>query len=223
MPFPDAPDPVRRRTGVLDPRETVSAAGSSTKEERRALRHHSSVDDRAIVDGVRAGDPDAVRALVERDGEVVYRTCYRILGRADEAEDAAQETCLSAYRAIGTYRGEGPVRAWRARIATRSALTRREQRRETAPLEPNAYQVPDRSPEADPAGAALADERRRLLLERVTALPEPYREVVALTYFADLPLSQVAEVTQRPLGTVKTHLHRALERLRRSLAEETVP
>ena len=178
------------------------------------------MDDHELVEAVRAGDPEAFRALVERHGEVVYRTCYRILRRPDEAEDAAQETFLNAFRAIATYRGEGPVRAWLARIATRSALTRREHRRDAGPLEPIAYALPDRSPESDPAGSALAEERRRILLERVVALPDPYREVVALTYFAELPLSQVAEVTQRPIGTVKTHLHRALHRLGTGLDPE---
>ena len=56
----------------------------------------------------------------------------------------------------------------------------------------------------------------------VAGLDEPYREIVALRFFGDLSLAEIAELSGRPLGTVKTHLHRGLGRLRDSLAAETV-
>jgi RNA polymerase sigma-70 factor (ECF subfamily) len=65
----------------------------------------------------------------------------------------------------------------------------------------------------------LASEGQRAIRDAVAALDEPYREVVALRFFADLSLMEVAEATDRPLNTVKTHLRRGLERLRPVLAE----
>jgi RNA polymerase sigma-70 factor (ECF subfamily) len=66
----------------------------------------------------------------------------------------------------------------------------------------------------DPANAVLRSERDAQLRAAVAALEEPYREVVALRFFAERSLAEIADATDRPLGTVKTHLHRGLARLR---------
>ena len=179
----------------------------------------ASADDHAIAEAVIGGDRDAFRSLVEREADIVFRICYRVLRHPQEAEDAAQETFLSAYRALPTYRGEGSLRAWLARIATRHALRRRQGRGSSEPLEPLEGTVIDESREARPLQAALDGERRDELLSSVAALPDPLREVVVLKYFAELTLVEIADSTHRPVGTVKTHLHRALERLRRQFPE----
>src|SRR5262245_50389877 len=74
-------------------------------------RPSSSRDERAIVDAVLAGDRDAYRDLVERESAAVVRTCHRILGDLHEAEDAAQEAFVTAYRSLAGWRGEGPFGA----------------------------------------------------------------------------------------------------------------
>jgi RNA polymerase sigma-70 factor, ECF subfamily len=178
------------------------------------------VDDRSLVAAIAVGDQDAFRVLVERESAAVYRTCFRVLGRVHDAEDAAQETFVIAYRAIGSYRGEGSLAAWLARIAARNALRRSAQRREAAwldPLAPGGLDVPSPS---DPLAEALTAERRDGIRSTVRGLPEPYREVVALRFFADLPLADIASVTGRPLGTIKTHLRRGLARMRADLERQ---
>lgn len=179
------------------------------------------MDDRHLFDAITAGDRDAFRTLVEREQAPVFRACYRILGRVAEAEDVAQESFVIAYRAIGTWRGDGSLGAWLGRIATRQALRRLGQRRDAVSLDAvgGASAV---SGAPDPLGAAIAAERGRSVRRSVAALKEPYREIVALRFFAELSLNEIAEVTGRPLGTVKTHLHRGLARLRDALARETV-
>jgi RNA polymerase sigma-70 factor (ECF subfamily) len=177
-------------------------------------------DERAIVEAVVGGDADAFRALVEANAAHVFRTCYRILGHLQDAEDAAQETFVIAHRALGTYRGEGPLRAWLARIAVRQALRRRDQRRTTTPVESLSGILEDESGRLDPLAVAVDSERRRHLRESSAGLPPSHREVVALKYLAELSLGEIASLTRRPLGTVKTHLHRGLQELRRSLGEE---
>jgi RNA polymerase sigma-70 factor (ECF subfamily) len=102
----------------------------------------------------------------------------------------------------------------------RQAFRRAAQRRPTAPLESVAEaRLADAA--ADPARAALTGERDAALRDAVTHLPERYREVVALRFFADLSLHEIAETTGRPLNTVKTHLRRGLEALRPAVSEAT--
>ncbi len=156
--------------------------------------------------------------LVERETGAVYRACLRVLGRPHDAEDVTQESFVAAYRAIATYRGEGTLRAWLMRIATRQAFRRLAQRRPTAELEAIPEpRLADAS--GEPTRLLVAAEGQKAIRDAVSALAEPYREVVALRFFADLSLMEVAEATGRPLNTVKTHLRRGLERLRPALAE----
>ena len=175
--------------------------------------HDEGVDDRALVEATLAGDRQAFGAFVERETRTVYRACLRILGRPHDAEDVTQESFVAAYRAIGSYRGDGPLRGWLLRIATRQAFRRLASRRPTADVDtlPEPLLADSRT---DPTRMAVASEVRSELRDAVGALPEPYREVVALRFFAELSLAEVAEATGRPINTVKTHLRRGLERLR---------
>ena len=81
-------------------------------------------DERAIVDRVLAGDREAFRALVDREGPGVVRACHRVLADLHEAEDAAQEAFVTAYGALATWRRDGTFGAWLTRIAVRIALRR---------------------------------------------------------------------------------------------------
>ena len=186
-----------------------------------AAWHDEDVDaaDRALVDAIRRGDRNAFAELVEREAGPVYRACLRVLGRPQDAEDVAQESFLAAYRSIRGYRGEGSVRAWLLRIATRQAFRRLAQRRTNADLA--SVPEPLLADSSDEPGRVIAEsESRREVREAVGALADPYREVVALRFFADLSLQDIADVTGRPLNTVKTHLRRGLERLRPGLDRE---
>jgi len=163
-----------------------------------------------------SGDEAAFRAFVDQQATPVLRICYRILGRLEEAEDAAQETFVLAYRALSTFRGEGSPDAWIARIAARECWRRRSRGARrlnvTIPLDDGiAASLID---PADPAREALAAERTEAVRNAVAALPEPYREVVVLRYYGELSVAAIASATQRPEGTVKAQLHRGLERLR---------
>ena len=81
----------------------------STSERR------NSSDDRAIVDVVLGGDREAYRRIVEREAPGLVRACHRVLGDHAEAEDAAQEAFVIAYRSIGSWRQDGPFGAWLTR------------------------------------------------------------------------------------------------------------
>jgi len=178
-----------------------------------------SVDDRALVTAVRSGDRDAFGLLVDRETAAVYRTCLRILGRPHDAEDVTQESFVAAYRSIGQFRGEGSLRGWLLRIATRQSYRRLAQRRPEAELDTiGEAHLSDTS--ADPTCVVVAAERRDDVRRAVNELTDPYREVVALRFFGEMSLAEVAEATGRPINTVKTHLRRGLERLRPAFVQE---
>lgn len=171
------------------------------------------VEDHALIAALRTGDRDAFAVLIDRETAMVYRTCLRILGRVEDAEDVTQETFVAAFRSLTTFRGEGSARGWLMRIAQRQAFRRLSQRRPTAALaELDEARLADSTTE--PGRAVVAAEARDEVRRAVADLPEPYRETVSLRFFADLSLAEVAEATGRPLATVKTHLRRGLERLR---------
>ena len=179
--------------------------------DAQAAWHDAGVDDHALVEAVLGGDRDAFRLIVERAQGPVFRASLRILGSVSDAEDVAQESFLIAFRSLGTYRGQGSLQAWLVRIATRNAFRRRSQRRPSADL---AAAVDRPTPAAaDPLHVVMAEERHVAVRSAVEALDEPYREVIALRYFGELSLEEVAMTTGRPLNTIKTQLRRGLQRL----------
>jgi RNA polymerase sigma-70 factor (ECF subfamily) len=155
----------------------------------------------------------------------VLRICQRVLFDADEAQDAAQETFVTAFRALSSWRADGPFGAWIGRIAVRTAVRRAKQRKTVNHLRAEIYQGVDddsrrlSSDEArasrrlDPAIIVAQTEDDRAIRAAVSALPEPYREVVALRFFGEHSLTEISAQTGRPLPTIKTQLRRGLLRL----------
>ena len=187
--------------------------------------------DRAIVDAVLAGDRDAYRHLVERESASVVRACHRVLGDLHEAEDAAQEAFVTAYRSLASWRGEGPFGAWLTRIAVRIALRQVGQRRSVRWLDPSAgsatdvddrgvggqRRAGDRGQPAHRSGDARGARRARgrRCAPPSSTLPEPYREAVTLRFFGELTRSTRSPARPNVRSpTVKTHLRRGLLRLR---------
>jgi RNA polymerase sigma-70 factor (ECF subfamily) len=182
--------------------------------------HSEIVDERAAVEAVLAGDRNAFRLLVERESGAVIRACHRVLGDLHEAEDAAQEAFVTAFRSLAGWRGDGPFGAWLTRIAVRIALRRAQRRRDVTWINPSdpASGI-DLPGGPDPAITSLRAERAAGVRAAVSRLDEPYREVIALRFFGELSLDEIATQTGRPLGTVKTHLRRGLLRLRSTVEE----
>jgi RNA polymerase sigma-70 factor (ECF subfamily) len=173
------------------------------------------VAERAAVEAVLAGDRDAFRLLVEHESGAVIRACHRVLGDLHEAEDAAQEAFVTAFRSLASWRGDGPFGAWLTRIAVRIALRRAQRRRDVTWIDPtDPSSGIDLPGGPDPAVSSLRAEGAASVRAAVRQLDEPYREVIALRFFGELSLDEIAAQTGRPLGTVKTHLRRGLLRLR---------
>ncbi len=161
-----------------------------------------------------AGDREVYRLLVERESRDVIGVCLRVLGDPDEAQDAAQDAFVQAYRSLAGYRGDGTFGAWVGRIARRIAVARAttSSRRATTDIELSTNVLPDDA--ADPLDYVMDVEQSAQLRTAVDALPADQRQVVALRFFQDMSLERIAVETHVPLGTVKSRLHRALARLR---------
>lgn len=170
---------------------------------------------------VRGGETDAYAELVRRHAPVARRTAV-LLGAGADADDVVQEAFVKAYRSLGSFREGAPFRPWLLRIVaneTRNAhrsSVRRDAREGTAML---------RSPELlvapDPAAEVLGADRREQLLDAIRGLPERQRLVVTCRYLLELDEAETATVLGWPRGTVKSRLHRALDRLRTLLPDDT--
>src|SRR5262249_53390479 len=156
--------------------------------------------------------------LIERYQGVVFGLCYRMLSHRQDAEDVAQETFLRALRSITGFDTTRPLRPWLLEIAAnrcRTALSRRARRLPTAP--PATEDRPDHRPSlADPDD--LAGELERGL----QALRPEYRMVFILFHEQNLSYDEIAATVSRPIGTVKTWLHRARAQLAEDLTRRGV-
>ena len=174
----------------------------------------------ALIQRCLSGDESAIRELVESYQELVYRLCYRILGQREDAEDAAQETLLRAIRGLATFDTARSFEPWLLTIAAnrcRTALALRVRRREGVELR-EAFA----DPAADILPARQMEEEINFVLGRLR--PE-YRMALVLFHEQQRSYLEIAEILGRPVGTIKTWVHRArqelLEQLRsRGICEE---
>jgi RNA polymerase sigma-70 factor (ECF subfamily) len=179
------------------------------------------LDDAELVERARRGDLRAWETIVRTYQSIAFRTAYLLTGSAADAEEAAQDGFVKAYRALGRFRRGAPLRPWLLRIVANEARNRRRAagRREQLALRAAAADRPgDAVP--SPEAALLAGESRERLLQAVNALSEEHRDAVACRFFLGLTEEETAAALGIRRGTVKSRLSRALERLREELGEE---
>jgi RNA polymerase sigma factor (sigma-70 family) len=177
------------------------------------------MDDPALVKALRAGDPQAPRLLIEQYQGVVFGLCFRMMNHQQDAEDVAQETFVRALRSMGGFDAARPIRPWLLEIAAnrcRTALVRRSRRSFLSFAESAEELVDNRAGLADPDD--LTGELERAL----TALRTDYRLVFVLFHEQNLSYEEIARVVSRPVGTVKTWLHRARAELAEFLSRRGV-
>jgi RNA polymerase sigma-70 factor (ECF subfamily) len=187
------------------------------------------MDEQDLISRSKSGDVEAFNLLVEQYQRPVYNLALRMLGNAEAAEDASQDTFISAYKAIGKFRG-GSFKSWVLRIAANSCHDKlRVARRyrvvslDTLLLEPDELLQANNN--ESPEDYALRRELGRFLNEGLTHLPEAQRLVIILSDVQGLSYEEVAQVAGCSLGTVKSRLNRGRTRLRDFLLqrEELLP
>jgi RNA polymerase sigma-70 factor (ECF subfamily) len=167
------------------------------------------------------GDTGAFAGLVERHRQRVYNVCLRLLGDADDAADAAQDTFVSVLTKLDRFRGDAAFTTWVHRIAVNACydVTRKRRRQPMLRLadDPDGAAEDGGPPVPDPADE-LAGTRD--VLAALRAIPEEFRTAVVLADLQDLPYEEIAKVLDVPIGTVKSRVHRGRVALARAMGLE---
>jgi RNA polymerase sigma-70 factor (ECF subfamily) len=176
--------------------------------------------DSALVERCRAGDEVAFTALVDRYKDLVFGLVVRLVGDRQRADDLAQEAFLRIHRGLPYFRGEASLSTWIYRIVVNLCAQERGRRAPEASLD----EIDERGrPRVDASriDRAFSDlELQDRLRKALEQLPDRYRVLIAAHYLEGVQYEALAEALDMPLGTVKTHLHRAKRRLREILESE---
>jgi RNA polymerase sigma-70 factor (ECF subfamily) len=177
--------------------------------------------DEEMMQLVQGGDPRAFELLYDRHGGPAFSLAYRMVGNRVTAEDITQEAFLSIWRSRLRYdESRGSVRTWvlgivhnRAIDALRRSVVH-DRRRESAEGIEERHEAPERT-EVE----AARREEARSVRSALDTLPDEQRRTIELAYFGGFSHSQIAEMLDMPIGTVKGRMRLGLDKLRRQLAE----
>lgn len=165
------------------------------------------------------GDTAAFEALVNQHAQLVYNLALRTLNNPQEADDIAQETFVRAWRALPRFRAESRFSTWLYRITTNLCYNRLPQlKQELTALDPTEdVELVDWSQRVDKH--LLTAEMRRELQNALDNLSESYRLLLTLRHLQGLSYAEIAEITEMPLGSVKTGIFRARREMREALSQ----
>lgn len=171
------------------------------------------------------GDQNAFAEIVELYQDKLYRVCYRMLGNKHEAEDIAQEAFVRAFVNIHTFDTNRKFSTWLYRIGTNLCIDRIRKKKpdyfldaEFAGAEGLNMYSQIASTDELPEDEVLKMEMQERVQYEISRLPDKYRAVIVLKYMEDLPLQEISDILDMPLGTVKTRIHRGREALRKQLS-----
>jgi RNA polymerase sigma-70 factor (ECF subfamily) len=185
------------------------------------------MDEKTLVEAAQKGDLTAFNRLVLAYQSMAYNVAYRIMGDLPSAEDATQEAFISAYRGIKRFRG-GSFRAWLMRIVTNACYDelRRRKRRpqisfnalapESDSVEPEGLDILGTDSE-NPEFETYQGELAEAIQDCINRLPPEFRTVLVLVDVQGYAYQEASSVIERPVGTVKSRLARARERMRNCL------
>lgn len=197
-------------------------AAASVRANRRV--DLSQLDDSHLVDLARRNDEEAIRLLIRRHNQLLFRTARSVLRDDSEAEDVVQAGYVKAFTHIAGFRGEAQFSTWLTRIVLNEALSRARRRRPTIGLEAlelaaarasaEIIQFPMVTPSTDPENEMSRGEVRAILERAVDELPQAFRSVFVLRDVQGLSVDETAEQLALKPETVRTRLHRARKMLR---------
>lgn len=182
----------------------------------------NNLTDEQLIELSITEQPDAFGVIVKRWERKIFALCFGMLGREDDARDAAQEAFIAAYKNISKFRGDAKVSSWLHRIAVNQCLTikRKDKRRsedfidEDTNEDEKVFLAPAN---LSPANTAEQQERSKLVRNAVVALPVDLRQVIVMKEFEDMTFQEISETLELPLSTVKSRLYTALKHLKMKL------
>jgi RNA polymerase sigma-70 factor (ECF subfamily) len=174
-------------------------------------------DEHARVQAVLDRKPGAFEGLVRDYQKLCWHIVFRMVGSPDDARDLCQETFLRVHRQLHQFRFECPLKSWIGRIAYSIALRHLERRRasrlvydDAADSDPDAFE----DAAADLEAVSGDEQHAAQLRAAVQALPAVPRTLVTLYHLEELPISEIAVITNMSEGTIKSHLFRARASMR---------
>ncbi|MDD6049797.1 MAG: sigma-70 family RNA polymerase sigma factor [Clostridiales bacterium] len=169
------------------------------------------------------GDAQAFEQLVTPHEQMLWRVCYHYTHHQEDAADCLQEAMLKAWRAIGSYRGDCALSSWLYRIASTVCLDFLRKQKRLPPTESadelaeDGFMPIDASPTPDEA--VLRAESAEDIRVAMDSLPGEMRTVIILYALQGLSYEEIAEVMNTSVGTVKSRLNRARQKLARFLSD----
>ena len=185
-------------------------------------------DQKNIIARARRGDAGAFEQLVETYRDQVYRIALRMCGNAADADEAAQEAFLAAWKGLPNFRGDSQFSTWLYQLTTHAAidLMRREKRQIAAEAQDQArhpaedmteVSAPDPAP--GPQQQAERRETQEAVRDAILQLTPEYRQIVVLRFLEDLSYEEIGAALKLPSGTVKSRLNRAKSQLKDILSK----
>ena len=179
-------------------------------------------ENQRLIKRAQRGDSDAFEELVSPYETRIFAICLRIMGNREDALDCAQDAMLRIFRALGEYRFQAAFTTWLFRITTNVCLDalRRQKVRPSTSLDAmmdEGFSPPD--PAASPEEALDERESMRAVREGIAKLPADMRAALVLRDVQGLPYEEVAQILHLNLGTVKSRISRARDRLRKLVLE----
>jgi RNA polymerase sigma-70 factor, ECF subfamily len=221
------PDPVLGHGAILPHAAAGTPAGNVGPPEgvEVAVVGRPPDNEAALVARAQGGDAVAYGSLVRAHQDIAFRVACLAGGSAADAEEAAQEGFVKAWRALPRFRTGAPFRPWLLAIVANEARNRRRAAGRRAGLVLRAGEQAERAPgtaASSPETLVLASERREALLAALGALDERDRSVLTCRYLLELSEEETAAALGCRRGTVKSRTSRALERLRAHAGLEEV-
>ena len=184
----------------------------------------AALDERVLVEKLRAGDDKAYEVLVRTHGGRMLAVAQRLLRNEDDAHDAVQDAFLSAFRSIARFEGSARLSTWLHRIVVNAALMKLRTRRRKPEqsiedllpsfLADGHLANPASAWRTSPSGALERSQLSRFVRDAIDRLPDSYRIVLLLRDIEELDTEETAAVLGMTANAVKTRLHRARQALR---------
>jgi RNA polymerase sigma-70 factor (ECF subfamily) len=173
-----------------------------------------------LIIAARRQQPGAFEALVRRHQTPLYNFCLRMLARAEDAADVAQETFVQLFSHLDRVDEREALSPWLFRVA-RNRCIDVIRRRRTVPLQESSAELEPVDEEPLPDELAERADLQRLLAEAIAQLPPSYAEVVALRYAADRSFAEIGAILECDEGAARVRFHRAKNLLRQHLRSMT--
>ena len=174
-------------------------------------------DDRALAAMVLDGDADAFEHLFNRYRESIRRLFVQRLGNGSDADDLLQETFIKVYLNIHTYNSTYTFGQWLYTIARNTLVDFTRRRQSDVSIDERFAAPPANTPTPE---ESIINSQQRMQIERfLESMPEQYRRLFRLRFIEEYSYEEIAEKLQLPMGTVKTRIHRARERMCRMITD----